>query len=263
MRVVAYGGGLNSTAMLVEAVRREIPIDLILFADTGGEKPETYDYVVRLSNWLQSKGCPRIRVCCSITKDGEKLTLEENCLRKGMLPSLSYGFKKCSHRWKKEPQEKFTNNWKPAKEFWATGAKIEKWIGFDADEEHRAKIPGCAKYTYRYVLCEWDMGREECAAAITAAGLPLPIKSACFFCPASKKRDILQLDCEHPALAARALSLEARAMAATVKSRNGLGGRLNWTNFLGDYKKQGQLFALAEAPETEIDMLCGCFDGGD
>jgi hypothetical protein len=43
--VVAYGLGVNSTAMLVEFARRSITPDLILFADTGGEKPETYAYL--------------------------------------------------------------------------------------------------------------------------------------------------------------------------------------------------------------------------
>ena len=43
--VVAYGLGVNSTAMLVEFARRKIRPDLILFADTGGEKPETYRYM--------------------------------------------------------------------------------------------------------------------------------------------------------------------------------------------------------------------------
>ncbi len=40
--VVAYGLGVNSTAMLVEFVPH-----LILFTDTGGEKPETYQYMAR------------------------------------------------------------------------------------------------------------------------------------------------------------------------------------------------------------------------
>jgi 3'-phosphoadenosine 5'-phosphosulfate sulfotransferase (PAPS reductase)/FAD synthetase len=43
--VVAYGLGVDSTAMLVELARRHIQPDLILFADTGGEKPETYAYL--------------------------------------------------------------------------------------------------------------------------------------------------------------------------------------------------------------------------
>ena len=42
MNIVAYGGGVNSTSMLVGLHERGIPVDLILFADTGGELPSTY-----------------------------------------------------------------------------------------------------------------------------------------------------------------------------------------------------------------------------
>ena len=40
--VVSYGMGVDSTAMLIGMAQRSIRPDLILFADTGGEKPETY-----------------------------------------------------------------------------------------------------------------------------------------------------------------------------------------------------------------------------
>jgi len=43
--VFAYGLGVDSRAMLVEYGQRGIRPDLILFADTGGEKPETYQYL--------------------------------------------------------------------------------------------------------------------------------------------------------------------------------------------------------------------------
>jgi 3'-phosphoadenosine 5'-phosphosulfate sulfotransferase (PAPS reductase)/FAD synthetase len=43
--IVAYGLGVDRTAMLIEFARRSIRPDLILFADTGGEKPETYAYL--------------------------------------------------------------------------------------------------------------------------------------------------------------------------------------------------------------------------
>ena len=45
MNVVAYGGGTNSTAMLIGMCRKKIPVDLILFADPGCEQPYTYDYL--------------------------------------------------------------------------------------------------------------------------------------------------------------------------------------------------------------------------
>lgn len=39
MNIVSFGGGTNSTAMIIGMYLHKIPIDLILFADTGGEQP--------------------------------------------------------------------------------------------------------------------------------------------------------------------------------------------------------------------------------
>jgi len=40
--VLCYGAGVDSTAMLLELVAVGQPPDLVLTADTGAEKPETY-----------------------------------------------------------------------------------------------------------------------------------------------------------------------------------------------------------------------------
>ena len=40
--MVSYGGGANSTALLIGLHQHRIPVDLILFADTGAEHPHTY-----------------------------------------------------------------------------------------------------------------------------------------------------------------------------------------------------------------------------
>ena len=39
INIVSYGGGANSTALLVGLHQHRIPVDLILFADTGAEHP--------------------------------------------------------------------------------------------------------------------------------------------------------------------------------------------------------------------------------
>ena len=91
--IVAFGGGTNSAAMLIEMQRRQVIPDLILFADTGGELPETYEFVKVFSRWLQDKGMPKIELV-----KYKRETLEENCIRSKMLPSLAYGFKSCSQK---------------------------------------------------------------------------------------------------------------------------------------------------------------------
>ena len=43
--VVSYGGGINSTAMVVYLVKNSFPLDYVVFSDTGDEMPETYEYL--------------------------------------------------------------------------------------------------------------------------------------------------------------------------------------------------------------------------
>src|ERR1041384_2544583 len=105
--VVAYGLGVNSTAMLIEFARRRIRPDLILFADTGGEKPETYQYLEVIRPFLRHVGFPDVIVVRYQPKTAPYVTLEEQCLHTGTLPSLAYGGKSCSLKWKRSCQDRF------------------------------------------------------------------------------------------------------------------------------------------------------------
>lgn len=246
MIVCCYGGGTNSTAALVECVKRKIPVDVVVFADTGGEKPHTYSYLKYFSEWLVSKGYPEIEIVKA------KLTLEEDCLKRKALPSIAYGFKTCSQRFKTEPQDKFFNNHSATKDSWARGEKVTKIIGFDADEPHRIKHYESKKFDNWYPLVDWDMGREECIQSIKNAGLALPGKSACFFCPSSKRTEISELAKIYPELLDRAINMENNAELTVIK---GLGRNYAWR----DHAKQIDMFdSLFETPP---EIICGCFDG--
>lgn len=244
--IVSYGAGTNSTAMLIEMAKRGDQVDLITFADTGGERPETYAYLAMFSDWLVSQGLPAIT---TVKKGGRQETLEENCLRMSMLPSVAYGWKSCSQKYKGEPQDAFANNWPPAKAAWAAGEKVIKCIGYDADEPQRAKFYEDKKFTWRYPLLELDMGRDECIATIQQAGLPLPGKSSCFFCPNSKIPEILALPDD---LKDRAIAMEQNANLTSVK---GLGRRWRWADLIASDRDQMRLFF------DEGEMPCGCYDG--
>jgi hypothetical protein len=77
---------------------------------------------------------------------------------------------------------------------------------------------------------EWGFNREKCKEVIAQAGLPVPIKSACFFCPASKKREIAWLQEHHPELLERALQIERNAQAK-LTSVKGLGRSYSWDHY--------------------------------
>ena len=175
--MVSYGGGVNSTALLIGLHQHRIPVDLILFADTGGEHPHTYAYLDIMDRWLKDHGMPEITRVYKTTKDGRRLTLEDECLKSGTLPSIAYGFKRCSLKHKIGPQEKFCNNYPPCREVWNSGKKVVKFIGYDAGEHYRSdkvllRDLADPKYSKWYPLMEWGWTRDDCIRQIEAAGLP-------------------------------------------------------------------------------------------
>lgn len=231
--VVAYGLGVDSTAMLVEFAWRKIRPDLILFADTGGEKPETYEYLSVIRPFLAGVGFPDVIVVRYRPRRAAYHTLEGQCLHTGTLPSLAYGGKSCSVKYKKTPQDKYVANWGPARRCWARGGKVLKAIGFDAGpaDSRRHRYVEDDQYRYWYPLAEWGHDRERCKEVIATAGLPIPMKSACYFCPASKKQEIIWLREHHPDLLERALRIEDNAQAK-LTSVKGLGRSYSWRSFL-------------------------------
>jgi len=199
--IVAYGLGVDSTAVLVELERRGVVPDAILFADTGEEKQETYDYLPIINSWLQAVGFPAVTVVRNKPKNLKKgfpyQSLGQEVIANRILPSLAYGRKSCSLKWKVAPQNKWTNRWQPAVDYWNAGGKVKKIIGYDAgtkDMKRYAHSKGIidAKYDYWYPLVEWGMDRDMCKAAIQRAGLPVPPKSACKFCPATKPEELIE-----------------------------------------------------------------------
>lgn len=110
---------------------------------------------------------------------------------------------------------------------WAYGLKVTKCIGFDATEDHRVKgggtyatvknvsicpdpdlPPYSERYDVEYPLREWGMTRDVCTRIIADAGLPVPCKSACFFCPAMRLIEIERLKVLEPDLYQLAIEME-------------------------------------------------------
>jgi len=215
--VVSYGGGVDSTALLVEFVRRRIRPDYILFADTGGEKPATLAFLPLMDAYLNAAGFPPITMVRYIPRDFKHWppyhTLEENCLTNGTLPSLAFGFRSCSQKWKIVPQRRYLQQQDLVQTHWRRGGRVIQCIGFDAGaaDLRRSVHRGDASdrfYHYWYPLIEWGWDRARCRDEIARAGVPVPPKSSCFFCPAMKPAEVRQL---LPVQLRQIVLLEARA----------------------------------------------------
>lgn len=197
--MVADGIGVDSTAHLILLAALGIRPDAILFADTGSEKDETYRYIDVRRAWLKRNNFPDLTIVRYVVSDFKHwppyASLSENCLTNGTLPSLAFGFKSCSLKWKVAPQNAWTNEWDVAKACWAAGGRVLKAIGYDAspkDQRRYAQAVGVEdplyEYVYSLMLAGWD--RTVCEKVIRFVGEEVPAKSACWMCPASQPEEL-------------------------------------------------------------------------
>lgn len=241
---MSFGGGLNSIAMCVGLVERQQPPSAIVFADTGGEKPETYDYILKFGLFLSQHGFPPIT-----TVREHRWSLEQKCLDTGYLPSKAYGLSSCSDKFKIRPARRYLGSLEAVRNVWKAGMPVTQLIGFDLDEAHRmGRDRPSRRWVSAYPLVEWGMDREDCVTLIAKHGLPIPPKSSCFFCPSMKKKEIIDLRIKHPDLYERALRMERNA-AANNQSVKGLGRSFSWAD----------VESIKE--DSQIELPCMCVDG--
>jgi len=256
--VFRWGVGVDSTGMAIGMHERGERPDFVIFSDTGNEKPETYAYFVEFEAWLTRAGFPKPIVLRNRTQAGDA-TLEEYSLRIADLPSRAYGHGGCADKWKIRPLEKWSTHEPSIRAFRAAGGKPCALIGYDAGEKRRNLITENARWTFRAPLIEWGWYREDCVKAIERAGLSIPPKSACFFCPSSTKTEIVQLAIRHPDLMRRSIEMEDKARASgklgTVK---GLGRRFSWREFI-----EADAATRAALPEAPVEACTVCSDDSD
>jgi hypothetical protein len=254
--VLSYGAGVDSTALLIELEARGTPPDLVLTADTGAEKPETYAYLERMHRWMAERGI-RHETVRYVTKRFKNWPpyndLAGSLLTNGCLPSIAFGRHSCSLKYKAAPQEAFIKTWPPAVAAWNAGLKIIRLIGYDAgprDSQRyaHAKTIDDPLFDNRYPLRDWGWDRERCANRIVEAGLPVPPKSSCVFCVAMKPDEVRAL----PAYWLRTIVLiEARA-APRLRSVEGLWRKSTRTRpgRMTDFIREEGLL-----PSAEIDHI--------
>lgn len=267
--VVSYGGGVNSVAVLVRLVQLGQVPRAIVMADPGSERQGTVAFRDGpLVPWLTAQGFPPVTVVDRVT-EGQHVArawrlerLEDECLRLESLPSVAYGWKKCSAKYKGDTQRWWAARQPWMRAEWAAGRKITKVIGYDADEQRRVlkafQNPWeNERFAPRYPLVEAGWDRDECERQIVQAGLPLPPKSACTFCPNNSLQEWEQLRREEPEAFARAVAMSRKA-EATLSSPDVVG--LMRCNPHG--KRQLHVWAdggySGQLGEREDELPCEC-----
>jgi len=189
IRAISYGGGVQSTALLVLAAQREIDFPLAIFANTGddSEHPASIAYVRDVAiPYAQQHGIELLEIQRR-TRDGNleslygRLTSESRSIGIPirMNTSGAPGNRNCTIDFKIKPVAKELKRRGATKHDPAIVA-----LGISVDEYQRMRSDsGIPHELLTYPLIDLRMDRAACIGVIERAGLPVPGKSSCWFCP--------------------------------------------------------------------------------
>lgn len=171
MRVLSYGCGVNSTAILalIKLGKIKIP-DRIIFCDTGAERPETSCYLEYIK-----KEFPIIKTVHSLCAE----SLLAYCKKYKIIPARMTRW--CTIDFKIKPFEKEMKD-----------IKHTKILGIGADERQRVRDLSC-----EYPLIDLAMSRNDCRKIIEKVKWEVPVKSGCYICPFMKIKELVELKDKH------------------------------------------------------------------
>ncbi len=189
-RILSFGGGVNSMALLVLAQQKKIHVDLVIFSDLGAEQPETYTYL----NDVVIPFCKENNIEFVTVS---KTTMYDDYYAKKIIPYRK--FPSCADKYKVRPINKYLKERYGAKNY-------DTILGMDAGEPKRIRES-------IYPLFELGIDRDGCKKIIDCAGLPIPPKSGCYFCPNQSKKKWILLFHNNPKLFKKAEKLEKNCKA--------------------------------------------------
>lgn len=227
LKVFSYGGGVQSTAALVLAAQGKIDYRTFLFCNVGddSENPETLTYVREVARPFAVQHGLVLHELHRVRRDGSIETIYGKIVRPGSrsigipvyLSSGAPAKRSCTmdfkiavcDRWLKDQgvREALTREKTLAHRLPRPLAMVG--LGISLDEFGRMRNDSGIEWKQLdYPLIDLRLDRADCIHLIEQAGLPVPPKSSCWFCPYHSTRTWQALRQQHPVLFWRAVDLQ-------------------------------------------------------
>lgn len=217
LKAFSFGGGVQSTAALVLAAQGRIDYRTFLFCNVGNdsENPDTLTYVQAVAVPFARKQGLELIELQKIRRDGTVDTIYRTMTRPasrsiGIPVHMSNGApgrRACTLDFKIRVVDRWLK-----REWQAHRHGVSVGLGISLDEFTRMRTntdpDTMAWKTLDYPLIDLRLDRQTCLALIQQAGLPVPPKSSCWFCPYHSQRNWQALRETQPLLFDRAVALE-------------------------------------------------------
>lgn len=229
---VSLSGGKDSTCMLLQMIERDMPIDVVLFADTGMEFLEMYEHIAKLDEYLHQKRGIHITTLrhpkgfewLMFEEPKQKASSIEKRKRQG-IPLLGNGWPGIRVRWCTGQLKTYLIN-KEVNRLKAEKSALH-YVGIAADESQR-----CG--SEQYPLVTWGITEADALRYCYEQGFrfgnlyEIYHRASCWCCPFQRIDELRKLRRHHPELWKQLLKLDHRALAQF--GQNPLGQfRKGWT----------------------------------
>lgn len=211
--IVSLSGGKDSTAMLLRMLEEGMPVDIILFCDTGLEFEGMYRHIDKLEKYI---GIPITRL--KSQQPFEYLFFEHMPKRKNpeLIGRKGYSWGGPRNRWctamlKTRIIDRYLREL--SKEY-----TLKQYIGIAADEAHRVR-------DFNYPLVDWGMTEADCLAYCKERGFDwdglydIFHRVSCWCCPLQSYDELRKLRRHFPELWERLRYMDKNT----------------WRNFLKNY----------------------------
>lgn len=210
VQIVSLSGGKDSTAMLLEMLKRNEHIDEVIFADTTVEFPAMYEHLEQVEKYTGLK----------ITRlepehDFEYYLSEHKKMRGNKQHVLGYGFPTSGSRWctamfKRDAIKRYLKEKYP-------GQAVCQCIGLAADEPQRVDQELLEKGLVRYPLIEYGITEADALKLAYSCGFSwggayeFKHRLSCWCCPLQSLDDLRVLFLRYPKLWERLKLMQAKS----------------------------------------------------
>lgn len=194
VHILSYGGGTQSTAMLLMSLEGKIfnvKPDFVIFADTGWEPKYVYDYVDLIDGYIQSKYDKKIiRTTAGNIREDTISGIEKN-ERFASMPfytknnngEMGMVRRQCTNEYKIQPVNRKIKELLGYSSRERVKEVVHIWKGISIDEIQRVK-PATLKWQIaEHPLVDLEIDRQYCIDYVKSLGLPKPQQSSCIGCP--------------------------------------------------------------------------------
>ena len=196
LHIVSLSGGKDSTAMFLRMLEEGMPVDIVLFCDTGLEFPAMYDHLNALERYT-GKEITRIRAEHTF----EYYFMEHDIKRKTSsgIPQNQKGYswagpksRWCTEHLKNQPRKRYFRSLHEQ-------YHIIEYVGIAADEGYRLNRKNNQRDNCLHPLVDWGMTEADCLQYCYERGFhwnglyEIFSRVSCWCCPLQSLEELRKL----------------------------------------------------------------------